>query len=118
VRTTVNDEDWTSDLVPLLLLYRVTVEDGREDLVNQLAVRRPEPGGGDPFVDNTLGRGVVAEVDPVQAVHNVRRQLIRTIVRARIARFLEKDELFSVVFVLQGSRGISRSIHQMFYEIV
>ena len=74
--TTVNDEHWASDFVPLVLIYRLTVQDGREDLVNQLAIRWPEFGRGDPLIDNTLCGGVVAEVDPVQAVYDIRRQLI------------------------------------------
>jgi hypothetical protein len=74
--TTVNDEHWASDFIPLLLFYRLTVQYGREDLVNQLAIRWPELGCGDPLVDNTLRGGVVAEVDPVQTVDHVRCQLI------------------------------------------
>lgn len=61
----MNDQHRASDFVPLLLFYRLTVQNGREDLVDQLAIRWPELGGGDPLVDDTLRRGVVAEVDPV-----------------------------------------------------
>ena len=99
--TTVNDEHWTSDFIPLLLVYWPTVQDGREDLVNQLAVRRPELRCGDPLVDNTLRGGVVAEVNPMQAVHDVRCQLIRAIIRTLITGFLEKGELFSVLLILR-----------------
>lgn len=74
--TTMNDEYWASDFVPLLLVDGLPVQDGREDLVNQLAIRWPELGCGDPLVDDTLRRGVIAKVDPVQAVYDVRRQLI------------------------------------------
>jgi len=100
--TTVNDEHWASDFVPLALIYRSTVQYSREDLVNQLAIRWPELGRGDPLVDNTLRGGVVTKIYPVQGVYDIRRQLIRTIVRALVTRFLEKDELFPVLFVLRG----------------
>ena len=76
VLTAVDDENRASDFIPLLLFYWLTVQDGREDLVNQLAIRWPEFGCSDPLVDNALRRGVVAEVDPVQAVYYVRCQLI------------------------------------------
>ena len=76
VLTTVNDEHRASDFIPLFLIYGMTVQDGRKDLVNQLAIRWPELCCGDPLVDNILRRWVVAEVDPVQAVHDVRCQLI------------------------------------------
>lgn len=65
ILTTVNDEHWACDFVPLVLAYWLTVQDGREDLVNQLAIRWPELGRGDPLVDNTLRGRVVAEVDPM-----------------------------------------------------
>jgi hypothetical protein len=76
VLTTVNDENRASDLVPLFLFYWLTVQDGREDLVDQLAIRWLERCRSDPLVDDTLCGGVVAEVDPVQAVYDVRCQLI------------------------------------------
>ena len=63
--TTVNDQHWTSNLVPLFLLYWVAIQNSREDLVNQLAIRWPELCCGDPFIDDTLRRGVIAKVDPV-----------------------------------------------------
>ena len=74
--TTVDDEYRAGDFIPLLLFDWLTVQDGREDFVNQLAVRWPELGCGDPLVNNAFRRGVVAEVDPVQAVDHVRCQLI------------------------------------------
>ena len=74
--TTVDNEDRASDFVPLFLFYWLTVQDGRENLVDQLAIRRLERCCSDPLVDDALCGGVVAEVDPVQAVHDVRCQLI------------------------------------------
>lgn len=76
ILTSMDDEHRASDFIPLLLFYWLTVQDGREYLVNQLAIRWPELGCSDPLVDNALRRGVVAEVDPVQAVDHVRCQLI------------------------------------------
>ena len=63
--TTVNDQRWAGDFVPLFLFYWPAIQNGREDFVNQLAVRWPELCCGDPLVDDTLRRGVIAEVYPV-----------------------------------------------------
>ena len=63
--TTMNDQHRTSDFVPLALLYWLTVQNSREDLVDQLAVGWPELCRGHPLVDDTLCRRVVTEVDPV-----------------------------------------------------
>ena len=63
--TTMNDQHRTSDFVPLALLYWLTIQNSREDLVDQLAIGWPELRCGHPLVDDTLCRRVVAEVDPV-----------------------------------------------------
>jgi hypothetical protein len=108
VLTAVNDKYWASDFVPLFLIYWLTVQNGGENLIDQWPIRRFKLGSGDPFVDGPLCRGVVAEINPVQSLHNVRCQLIRAIVRTVVARFLEKRELLSVLLVLQRNNVISR----------
>ena len=65
VLTTVNDQHRTSNFVPMSLFYWLAIQNGREDLVNQLAIRWPELRCGDPLVDDTLRGGVIAEIDPV-----------------------------------------------------
>lgn len=63
--TTVNDKYRAGDLIPFLLVYWLTVQNGREDLVYQRSIRGFKLGRGDPFVDNALRRGIVTEIDPV-----------------------------------------------------
>lgn len=63
--TTMNDQYRTSNFVPLALVNWLTIQHSREDLVDQLAIGWPELCRGHPFVDDTLCRRVVAEVNPV-----------------------------------------------------
>ena len=65
VLTAVNDQHRASNFVPMSLFYWSTIQNRREDLVNQFAIRWPELRCGDPLVDDTLRGGVIAEIDPV-----------------------------------------------------
>ena len=44
--------------------------------------------------------------------------MIRAVVCTRVARFLEKRELLSIIIVLQGNTAISRFINQMADDLV